>query len=116
MAVIAQLSAFVGEHIPVRYSFLSLLKNFHSSNQTLTGASVTWTSQSPLVASFDVGSNGLVSSDQGLAAGIPNDACIGRFHMLAAGRCTVQVQVDAVNPVATYVGIVQFQIEAVPTP
>lgn len=113
---IPTLPAIVGERIPIRYSFLSRLKDFDSTSQSLTGASVAWTSQTPALATFDVGSGGLVSSDQGLADGIPNDACIGSFTMLAAGLCTVQVSVDAVNPTATYVGVIQFAIEAVPTP
>lgn len=108
--------AIVGESLPIRYSFLSLLKSFQSTAQALTGASISWTSQSPLVASFDVGSGGLVTSDQGSADGIANDAVIGRFTMLASGICTVQVSVDATSPTATYVGVMQFEIEAVPTP
>jgi len=113
---IPYLNTVVGESIPIRYSFLSRLKNFLSTGQTLTGASIAWVSQTPAVATFDVGSGGLVSSDQGLADGIPNDACIGRFTMVAAGVCTVTVSVDAINPVATYVGVIRFQVTAVPTP
>lgn len=116
MATIPQIPARVGEHIPIRYSFLEALRAFLPTGQTLVGASIAWTSQSQLLADFDAGSAGLATSDQGLADGIPNDACIGRFEMLAAGRCTVSVTVDAINPTATYIGVLQFQIEAVPTP
>lgn len=114
--IIPRLPAFVGESIPIRYSFLSRLKDFRSTAQSLTGASVAWTSQTPAIATFDIGSNGLVTSDQGTADGIANDACIGRFTMLTAGLCTVQVSVDAINPTATYVGVMQLEVQAVPTP
>lgn len=107
-------AAWVGESLAIRLSFLNKLKNF--SGQTLVGASVAWVSQTPVVATFDIGSNGLVSSDQGAADGIPNDACIGSFTMLAAGICTVYVTVDTLNPVDTYVGVLQLQIEAIPSP
>jgi hypothetical protein len=108
------IDAIVGEKIPIRRSFLSRLKSF--SGQTLAGASIVWTSQTPALATFDAASEALVSSDQGLADGVPNDACLGRFTMVAAGICTVSVKVDALNPVATYVGFVRLNITAVPSP
>lgn len=114
--IIPRIATRVGEAVPIRYSFLSRLKSFQSTAQSLTGASIAWTSQSPLIASFDTGSGALVSSEQGIADNIPNDAVIGRFTMLQAGICTVWVEVDATNPIATYVGVVQFEIESVPTP
>lgn len=114
--IIPNQNAWVGESLAIRLSFLNKLKSFKSSNQSLVALSVTWTSQTPLVASFDVGSEGLVSSDEGLAEGIPLDACIGSFTMLQAGICTVYVTVDTINPTDTYVGVLQFQIEAIPTP
>ena len=113
---IPRLAAYVGEVIPVRYSFLSRLKDFRSTSQALTGASVAWVSQSSSLATFVNGSDGLVTSDQGTADGIANDAVIGAFTMLAAGICTVTVSVSATNPAATYVGVIQFEIEAIPTP
>lgn len=112
--IIPSQDAWVGESLAIRLSFLNKLKSF--SGQSLVGASVAWVSQTPLTASFDVGSNGLVSSDQGIADGIPNDACIGSFTMLQAGICTVYVTVDTINPTDTYVGVLQFRIEAIPTP
>lgn len=114
--IIPRLAAYVGESIPVRYSFLSRLKDFRSTSQTLSAPSIAWTSQTPSLATFEVGSGGLVTSDQGSADGIANDAVIGRFTMLAAGICTVEVSVSATNPTATYIGLIQFEIEAVPTP
>lgn len=111
-----QLDVFVGESIPIRYSFLSLLKTFQSTNQTLTGASIAWSSQTPALATFDIGSNALVTSDQGAADSIANDACIGSFTMVAAGICTAKVSVDAINPTATYIGFVRLNIAEVPTP
>ena len=114
--IIPSQTYWVGEHIPVRISFLTLLKDFRATSQTLVGASIQWTSQTPLLAAFDIGSEALVTSEQGSADGIANDACLGRFEMLAPGLCTVQVSVDAINPTATYVGVMQFQIEAVPIP
>lgn len=113
---IPRLKVRVGEDIPIRYSFLSRLKSFQSSGQSLVGASVAWTSQTPALCTFDLASGGLVTSDSGAAAGIANDAVIGRFTMLAAGICTVEVSVSAINPTAIYVGVAQFEIEAVPTP
>jgi len=113
---IPRIPAYVGESIPIRYSFLSRLKDFQSTTQVLTGASIAWTSQTPAVATFDAASAGLVSSDQGIADGIPNDACIGRFTMVSAGICTVEVSVAATSPVATYIGVLQFEVEAIPTP
>lgn len=104
----------VGESIPVQFSFLSDLQSFAA--QTLTGASITWTSQTPALATFDVGSGALVTSDNAAAEGVSNDACLGRFTLVAAGVVTVVVEVDAINPVATYIGIVQIGIEAIPTP
>ena len=114
--IFQELSFWVGEQVPVRFSFLSLLKDFRGTSQSLVGASISWTSQTPALATFDLGSAALVTSDQGSADGISNDACLGRFTMLAAGQCTVFVEVDAINPTAHYVGVIQFQIEAVPTP
>lgn len=114
--LIPQLSVFIGESIPIRYSFLSLLSDFQGTAQSLTGASITWASQTPSLATFDTGSEGLVSSDQGIAEGIPNDAVIGSFTMLASGICTVQVTVDAINPTATYVGAIRLSIEPIPVP
>lgn len=114
--IIPSQDAWVGESLAIRLSFLNKLKSFQSSGQSLVALSVAWVSQTPLVASFDVGSEGLVSSDQGIADGIPLDACIGRFTMLAAGICTVYVTVDTINPVDTYVGVLQFRVEAIPTP
>jgi hypothetical protein len=96
--IFPELSFWVGEQIPVRYSFLSLLKDFLGTSQSLVGASITWTSQTPALATFAVGSAALVTSDQGSADGIANDACLGRFTMVAAGLCTVQVGVDDINP------------------
>lgn len=120
MSQFPTINTFVGEDFPTRYSFLSGLLDFqpplNNPAQTLVGASIAWVSQSPLLASFDVGSSALVTSEEGSAAGITNDAVIGRFTMLAAGICTVYVTVSAVNPTETYVGIVQFLIEAIPTP
>jgi len=113
---IQALEVFVGEDVPIRYSFLSRLKDFQSTNMSLVGASVAWVSKTPAVATFDVGSGGLVSSDQGVADGIPNDAVIGRFTAVAAGICTVYVSVDTINPVSTLIGVVQLRVEAVPTP
>lgn len=112
----ASIDAIVGEQIPVRYSFLSRLKSFQATGQTLTGASIAWASQTPALATFDVGSGGLISSDQGLADGFTNDACIGRFTVVAAGICTVSVTVDAINPTAKYVGVVRLNITAIPSP
>lgn len=106
----------VGQHLPIRYSFLSLLKNFRSTNQSLTGGSIAVVSETPAVADFDLASGGLVSSDQGIADGIPNDAVVARFHMIAAGQATIKITVDAINPTATYVGVFTFQVEDVPTP
>lgn len=114
--IIPSFEVVVGEDVPVRYSFLNRLRDFRSTSQSLVLASIVWTSQSPLLATFDVGSEALVSSDQGIADGILNDACLGRFTILASGLCTVFVSVDTLNPVATYVGILQLQIEAVPIP
>lgn len=110
------LNVYVGEEIPVRYSFLRLLQDFESSTQSLTGASIVWSSQSPLLAAFVPGTESLVSSDQGIADGIPNDTCMGNFDILTPGLCTIEVRVDAINPTATYVGVVKFQIEGIPTP
>lgn len=104
----------VGESIPVQFSFLSDIQSF--SAQTLTGASITWASQDITLATFDIGSGALVTSDNGQAAGVSNDACLGRFTLLAAGTVTVSVTVDAINPVATYIGLLQIQIESIPTP
>jgi hypothetical protein len=111
---IRNINGFVGESLPVRYSFLSLLKSF--AGQTLTGASIAWTSQTPALATFDLASGALVTSDQGSADGIPNDACLGRFTLVSAGICTVKVSVSAVNPTATYVGVVQINISPIPSP
>jgi hypothetical protein len=116
MTIVPRLNVRVGESIPIRYSFVNRLKSFASTSQALSVGSISWTSQSPSIASFDVGSGALTTSDEGSAAGIANDAVIGRFTMLQAGICTVQVSVGAVNPTATYVGVVQFEIEAIPTP
>jgi hypothetical protein len=112
--IIPDQSGWVGEHLPIRLSFLNKLKSF--TGQTLVALSVTWVSETPSIVSFDAGSEGVVSSDEGLAQGIPLDACIGRFEMLAAGICTVYVTVDTLNPVATYVGTLQFRVESIPTP
>lgn len=112
--IVPSQSAWVGESLAIRLSFLNKLRSF--SGQSLVGASVAWVSQTPALATFDVGSNGLVSSDQGIADGIPNDACIGSFTMLGPGICTVYVTVDTLNPVDTYIGVLQFQIEAIPSP
>lgn len=106
----------VGESIPLRISFLNRLKDFQASGQTLTSGSISWVSQTPGRASFDIGSGALVSSDQGLQLNIPNDAVIGRFTMLTAGLVTVKLSVAAINPTATYVGVAQFFIEDIPTP
>lgn len=113
---IPRLQAYVGESIPVRYSFLSRLRDFTSTSQSLSVGSIAWTSQTPTLATFNVGSSGLVTSDEGAAKGISNDAVIGAFTMVAAGICTVKVSVSAINPSAIYVGVVQFEIEAVPSP
>ncbi len=107
---------YVGESIPLRYSFLSLLKDFQDTNQSLTALSVAWVSQTPARATFDIGSGGLVTSPQGLADGIADDAVIGRFTMVAPGLCTVTVSVDAINPTATYVGVITLNIVAIPSP
>lgn len=107
---------YVGESIPLRYSFLTLLKDFQATNQSLSVGTIAWTSQTPARATFDVGSEGLVTSPQGVADGIANDAVIGRFTMLAPGPCTVVVTVDAINPTATYLGWITLNIVAVPTP
>lgn len=108
------LTVYVGESVPIRYSFLSRLKSF--SGQLLTGASIAWTSQTPSLATFQTGSAALVTSDQGLADGVSNDACLGRFTMVAAGICTVWVSVAATNPTATYIGVMRLNIVAVPSP
>lgn len=115
--IIKRFPARVGASIPLRFSFLNAIKSVSGSTpQTLTGASVTWTSQTPAVAAFAAGSEGLVTSPQGQADGYTDDAVVGRFDMLTPGVVTVFVTVDAINPVATYVGIVQFQVESIPTP
>lgn len=108
--------AIVGQALPIRYSFLSLLKNFQATGQTLVGGSIVVVSQSPLKAAFVAGSSGIVTSDQGLADSIPNDAVIARFSILAAGQATIYITVDAINPIATYGGFFTFEIEPVPTP
>lgn len=116
MTIVPSLNVRVGESIPIRYSFINRLKSFKSTSQALQVGTITWTSQSPSIASFDTGSGGLTTSDEGSAQGIANDAVIGRFTMLQPGICTVQVSVGAINPTATYVGVVQFEIEAIPSP
>lgn len=116
MTTIPVFNVFVGEDVPIRYSFLSLIKSFLPTVQTLTGASISWTSQTPSLATYDVGSGALATSPEGTAEGITNDAVLGRFTMLAPGTCTVQCSVTAANPVATYMGVAQFVIQAVPTP
>lgn len=108
--------ALVGQDLPIRYSFLSLLKNFIATNQSLVSASIVITSNTPTVADFDVGSSGLVTSPKGTLAGISNDAVIARFSILAAGDATMKIEVDAINPAATYVGFFTFEVEDVPTP
>lgn len=112
--IVPHIPARVGEQLPIRFSFLKELASFFG--QSLTGASVTWVSLNTALATFNTGSQGLSTSDQGAADNISNDACIGRFTMVAAGSVIVQVTVDATNPTATYVGWVQFDIEAAPTP
>lgn len=112
--IIQAIDMWVGESLPLRLSFLKKLKRF--SGQSLVSGSVVWTSQTTSVATFDTGSGGLVSSDQGISDGIPNDACIGRFTGIAAGICTVKVSVSAINPVATYEGVLQLRVEAIPSP
>lgn len=114
--IIPSQAMWVGESLSIRLSFLNKLKSFQSSGQSLVGASIAWTSQTPAVATFDVGTEGLVSSDQGIADGIPSDCCIGRFTAVAAGICTVYVSVDTINPIDTYVGILQLRVEAIPSP
>lgn len=116
MAAIPRIQAYVGETIPIRYSFLSRLLDFKTTSQALQAASVTWTSNTPSLATFSAGSEGLVTSDQGAANGISNDAVIGSFVMVAAGICTVKVSVTAINPSAVYVGVLQYDISAVPSP
>ncbi len=104
----------VGEVIPVQFSFLSDLLSF--SAQTLTGASIAWASQDVSLATFVAASQALMTSDNAAAQGKSNDACLGRFTLLASGVVTCVVTVDAVNPTATYKGLVQIQIEAIPIP
>lgn len=104
----------VGESIPLQFSFLSDLMSFNG--QTLTGASIAWNSQDVSLATFDAGSEALVTSDNAAAKGVSNDACLGRFTLVAPGVVTCVVTVDAVNPVATYIGLIQIQIEGIPVP
>src|SRR5258708_7120950 len=92
--------AIVGQDLPIRYSFLSLLKGFIATNQSLVGASIVVTSETPLVAAFDMGSAGLVTSPKGTEAGILNDAVIARFSILAIGQATIKLAVDTINPTA----------------
>lgn len=108
--------AIVGQELPIRLSFLSLLKNFTTTNQSLDGASISVVSQTPLNADFIPGSSGLVTSSKGVDAGIANDAVIARFDILQAGDATIKVSVGAINPIATYVGFFTFEIEDVPIP
>jgi len=111
---VQSLPVWVGESIPVRFTFLSRLRGF--SGQALVGASINWVSMTPAVATFNVGSEALVTSTQAAAEGISNDAVIGRFTAAAAGLCTVMVSVQTTNPTATYIGVAQLNIEAIPTP
>lgn len=104
----------VGEDITVQFSFLSDMLSYPA--QTLTGASITWTSQTLSLATFAPGSAAITTSDNAIAAGKTNDACLGRFELLAAGEVTVYCEVDAINPVSHYIGVIQIQIEAIPTP
>lgn len=108
-------AGLVGESIPIVYSFLNKLKSFQSSGHALSGTP-TWVSQTTSLATFDVGSGALTTSEQGSADGFTNDACIGRFTMVAAGLCTVKVTIAGVNPTATWVGYIQFDISDVPSP
>lgn len=114
--IIPSQDMWVGESLAIRLSFLNKLKSFQSTGQSLVSGSISWTSKTPAVATFDVGSGGLVSSDQGIADGIPNDAVIGRFTAVAAGICTVYVSVSTINPVDTYVGVLQLRVEDIPSP
>lgn len=114
--IIPQIETWVGADVPIRYSFLNAIKSFLPTVQTLTGASISWTSKTPSIAMYDASSGILATSPEGTSEGILNDAVLGRFTMLAAGTCTVFVSVAATNPVATYIGVVQFVVEAVPTP
>lgn len=114
--IIPYINARVGESLPIRYSFLSRMKSFLPGIQVLSSPSIAWTSQTPLVATFDIGSGALVTSNQALADGISNDAVLGRFTILASGLCTVYCSVAATSPTATYVGVMQFQVEAIPSP
>lgn len=107
----------VGEDVPIRLSFLNRLRDFQSGTpQTLVGASIAWISQSILLATYDIGSGALVSSPQGIADNILNDAVLGRFTILANGLCTIYCSVSCINPTAVYVAVAQLRIEAVPTP
>lgn len=107
----------VGEVIPVRLSFLNRLRDFQTvPAQTLVGGSIMWVSQSLTLATYVGASAALVTSPQGAADNILNDAVLGRFTILASGLCTIYCTVQAINPTATYVGITQLQIEAIPVP
>jgi len=116
MTAIPRIDAYVGEQIPIRYSFLSRLQDFRATSQALQSASIAWTSMTTSLATFNTGSGALVTSENGSQAGISNDAVIGTFTMVAAGICTVKVSVSAQNPTAVYVGIIQFNISPIPSP
>lgn len=114
--IIPSKDVYVGSSVPLRISFLNGLRSFLSSGQTLDATDITWVSQTPSVAAFEVGSDGLVTSEEAASEGLSDDAVIGRFTMLTAGRCTVYVSVGALNPTQTYVSVVQFTVAPIPSP
>lgn len=108
--------AIVGQKLPIEYSFRLLLKNFLATNQTLVGGSIVIVSQTPSVVDFIALSSALVTSARAAQEGMANDAVIGRYDIKAAGQATIKITVDAINPIATYVGFFTFNVEDVPTP
>lgn len=98
----------VGEVIPLRFSFLSRLRD--NTGQTLSAPAVASTNVSLMTAA----SPSLFTSSQATADGFSNDAVLGLFTLLAAGTVYAKFTVTGATPTSTYIGLIEVHISAIP--
>lgn len=105
------IEALVGESIFAEASLLAWLQS-HTGQSVL---SVVWTSAETSLATKDVGTDAVFTSQQASNAGVSNDAVRAKFTMVAAGVCTVVATATLQNPTETKIAIRFFNINAIPT-
>ena len=102
---------YVGEEIPLRWSFASELSQFSGQSISLP----TWTSHDLATLTFNVGTGVIITTNIGQDAGLTNDGAQGTFKGIAAGTAYASVSVTAANPAAVYVGVIQVNVKAIPS-